>query len=208
MAFHEVLLPTTISVGAVGSWAGFNTAMAEKDSGHEKRNINWEVARGEWDVVHGVRDQNQLDALLAFFANRAGKAHSFRFQDPNDLEMDRQSIGTTDTTTANFQVFKRYTSLNNYDRNLFKMVAGAELVWVDDVPITEGAGASQYQLNDNTGLLTLGSTLVAQSGTDIEMSLSDFHVPVRFDIDRMTVTVIRQELYDWPVPVKEVRDIV
>ena len=205
MAFHEVQFPSDISFGAVGG-AEFKTTIVTLDSGHERRNIDWSIARGEWDVVHGLEDQADIDALTAFFRAREGRAHGFRFKDWSDFEMARQSIGTTDGSTADFQIFKRYTSLVNYDRDLTKPVAGTVQVWVNNAAILEGAGAGEFTVDTTTGIITLGSTLAAQSATDVEV-LCEFDVPVRFNLDKMNVTISFHDIYDWPVPVIEIRDI-
>ena len=99
MAFHEVQFPTDISFGAVGG-AEFKTMIVTHDSGHERRNIDWSIARGEWDVVHGLEDQADIDALITFFRTREGRAHGFRFKDWSDFALARQNIGTTDGATA------------------------------------------------------------------------------------------------------------
>ncbi len=206
MAFHEVQFPADISFGAVGG-AEFKTTIVTLDSGHERRNIDWSTARGEWDVVHGLQDQADVDALIAFFRAREGRARGFRFKDWSDFELARQSISTTDGSTATFQIFKRYTSLVNYDRDLTKPVGGTVGVWVNNVAITEGAGAGEFAVDTTSGIITLGATLAAQSGTAVEAACA-FDVPVRFNLDKMAVTISFHDIYDWPVPVIEIRDIV
>jgi uncharacterized protein (TIGR02217 family) len=44
--------------------------------------VNWAEARGRWDVGTGLKNQQQLDALIAFFRARKGKAYGFRFKIP------------------------------------------------------------------------------------------------------------------------------
>lgn len=205
MAFHDVQFPADISFGAVGG-AEFKTSIVTLDSGHERRNIDWSIARGEWDVVHGLEDQADIDVLIAFFRAREGRAHGFRFKDWSDFELARQNIGATDGATATFQTFKRYTSLVNYDRTLAKPVSGTVQVWVNNVAIGEGAGSSQFTVDTTSGIVTLGSTLAAQSGTAVEAAC-EFDVPVRFNLDKMNVTISFHDIYDWPVPVIEIRDI-
>lgn len=205
MAFHEVQFPADISFGAVGG-PQFKTSIVTLDSGHERRNIDWSIARGEWDVQHGLQDQAAVDALIAFYRAREGMAHGFRFKDWSDYTLARQNIGTTDGSTATFQIFKRYTSLVNYDRTIAKPVAGAVQVWVNNVSIAEGGGTSQFAVNTATGIVTLGSTLAAQNGTAVEAAC-EFDVPARFNLDKMNVTIAFHDIYDWPVPVIEIRDI-
>lgn len=212
MAFHEVRLPEDVERGAQGG-PGFNTTVITLSSGFERRNINWEQARQRWDIGYGLMDregnvdQADFSEVLAFFYAREGRAHGFRFKDWTDFELARQLIGTTDGgTTTQFQVFKRYTSgVVTYDRPLTKIVSGSVSVWVNSVSIAEGAGASQYQINLNTGIITLGSTLAAQSGTDVEVEC-EFDIPVRFDVDQMEMNAVLYNAASVPaIPVVEIR---
>jgi len=206
MAFHEVQFPADISFGAVGG-PQFKTSIVTLDSGHERRNIDWSTARGEWDVQHGLEDQAAVDALIAFYRGREGMAHGFRFKDWSDYTLARQNIGATNGSAATYHIFKRYTSLVNYDRTIAKPVAGTVQLWVNNVSIAEGAGTGQFAVSTATGIVTLGSALAAQNGTAVEAAC-EFDVPVRFNLDKMNVTIAFHDIYDWPVPVIEIRDIV
>src|SRR4051812_33839942 len=84
--FHEVQFPTGISYGAIGG-PGFNTTILPLASGYEKRNQNWERARGEWDVAHGLRTQAELNLLKSFFYARRGRLFGFRFKDWIDYRL-------------------------------------------------------------------------------------------------------------------------
>lgn len=211
MAFHETRLPEEVERGAQGG-PGFNTTVIVLSSGFERRNINWEHARQRWDVGYGVMERdggvNDRDfaEVLAFFYAREGRAHGFRFKDWSDFELARQAIGVTDGSNDEFQVFKRYTSGGiTHDRTLRKLVSGTLTVWVDDVEISEGAGTSQYEVDLNTGLVTLGSTLAAQSGTDVEVEV-EFDVPVRFDVDQLELSVLLYNAASVPsLPIVEIR---
>lgn len=205
MAFHDVRLNEDIERGAQGG-PRFKTTVVTLSSGFERRNIDWSQTRGEWDVGYGLQRKSQFSSIIAFFYAREGRAHGFRFKDWTDFALERQSVGTTDGSTATFQLFKRYTSGGiNFDRNLKKIVAASASVWVNNVSIAEGAGASQFALDDSTGILTLGSTLAAQSGTDIEVAC-EFDVPVRFDTDNLSLVADTDDAATIPqIPIIELR---
>ena len=188
MVFHDVQLPEDVEKGS-GGGPEFNTIINSLATGFEKRNIQWSQARAKYSIGYGIQTKADFNTVRDFFYARFGRAHSFRFKDWGDFEMARQIIGVTDGSTATFPVFKRYTSgALDYDRTIEKIVLDSELVWVNNVPITEGGGATQYQLNDLTGVLTIGATLAAQSATNVEV-LCEFDVPVRFDTDQFDVTL-------------------
>jgi len=205
MAFDEVRFPDQISFGATGG-PKFNTTVIVLESGFEQRNANWTNTRGEWDVAHGLKTQTELDTLIDFFYARRGKARGFRFKDWSDFELDRQNIGTTDSSTAVFQIFKRYTSAAiNFDRNLSKIVSGTYMVWVNAVLLTEGGGATQFTIDQNTGKITIGSTHAATSGQAVEAK-TEFDVPVRFNTDHLQVNIEFFNRFNWgQIPVIELR---
>ena len=204
-AFHDVRLPDDVEKGSSGG-PQFNTVIISLATGFEQRNIQWSQARALYNIGYGIQTKIDFNAVRDFFYARFGRAHSFRFKDWGDFEMARQIIGVTDTSTADFQIFKRYTSgALDYDRTISKPVTGLILVWVNNVSISEGAGAGQFQVDELTGIVTIGSTLVAQSGTDVEVQC-EFDVPVRFDVDKFDVALETFEAGAIPnLPVVEVR---
>lgn len=208
MAFHEVQLATDISRSAVGG-PRFKTNILALSSGHEQRNIEWSVTRGEWDIGYSIRSQADLDILIKFFYAREGRAHGFRFKDWSDFKIgdtdnpttDNQSIGTGDNSDATWQIFKRYTSGGiNYDRNINKIVTSKIAVLLDDVLKSD---PGDYSINLNTGLITF----VSAPGSSVDIGVAcEFDVPVRFDIDEMRLNIIMVEIGSWPnIPVVEVR---
>ena len=96
--FHEVRFPENIAYGATGG-PEFATTVVVTGAGHEQRNIDWAEARGRWDVASGLKNQAQLDELIAFFRARKGKAYGFRFKDWTDYKATGQLIGTGDGAT-------------------------------------------------------------------------------------------------------------
>ena len=205
MAFHEVRLDEDIERGAQGG-PRFNTTVLTLTSGFERRNINWVQTRGEWDIGYGLQKKTQFTVVLDFFYAREGRAHGFRFKDWTDFELARQVIGITDTVQASFQIFKRYESGGiTFDRTLKKIVDGTVSVFVNNVLIVEGAGADQYTLDDNTGLVVLGATLVAQTATNVEVAC-EFDVPVRFANDALDLVADTDVAGTIPqIPITEIR---
>ena len=205
MAFHDTRLPVEVERGAAGG-PEFKTTILELSSGHEKRNIDWRFARGMWDLSYGIMDRADYEEVLDFFYARRGRAHSFRFKDWSDYELDRQVIAQTDGATTTFQIIKTYgTAPDTYDRELTKPVTGTVQVWVNSSPITQGGGSSQFQVDLLTGIITLGSTLAAQNATDIEVACQ-FDVPVRFESDSLAVQLEWSEAGSIPaINVVEVR---
>ena len=72
--FDDVIFP--IAIGAEASVApSFSTNVVTSASGYEARNANWTQARLRFDAGPGVRGDNELEMLLAFFRARRGSAY-------------------------------------------------------------------------------------------------------------------------------------
>lgn len=139
--FHEVQFPPKIAYGASGG-AEFNTSVTSTFAGFEQRNINWQKARGRWDVSTGLKNKADMDALQAFFRARFGKAYGFRFKDWTDYQAVGQNIGTGNGTLTAFQLTKTYTSGgNNYVREIKKPVTGTVKIYLNAVLQMSGYNA-------------------------------------------------------------------
>ncbi len=115
-AFDDVQFPLAIGRGASVS-PGFSTRIVTTLSGHETRNSDWADARLEIDVGPGIRSEEELRGLIAFFRARRGAAKAFRFRDPYDHSSHHmvgdptptdQSLGKGDGQRTQFQLVKNY----------------------------------------------------------------------------------------------------
>jgi uncharacterized protein (TIGR02217 family) len=203
-SFHEVQFPPSISLGATGG-PGFHTTVLTLADGSEKRNIDWSKDRGTWDVAHGLKSQDDLNILLAFFRVRRGQAYGFRFKDWPDFNLANDAealpvLFTTDGHTATFQLQKVYADVGGtYVRDIFKPVAGTLTLLDNGVP----TGA--FTVDTTTGLVTLTGPLTTGH---LITGTCEFDVPVRFTTDSMVVSITDIDNFAWgQIPLMEVRDI-
>lgn len=197
-AFHEIRFPDNIAYGATGG-PEFATTVVVTGAGREQRNVNWAEARGRWDVGTGLKNQAQLDALIAFFRARKGRAYGFRFKDWTDFKATGQLIGTGDDSTTAFQLIKRYPSGSAVEiRTIAKPVAGTVQIYFNGID-----QLANWSVNVTTGLVTC-TTPPAQ---DVDVIADvELDVPVRFDTDHMAVTIETYKLHRWQqVPIVELR---
>jgi uncharacterized protein (TIGR02217 family) len=168
-------------------------------AGHEQRNVDWAEARGRWDVASGLKNQAQLDELIAFFRARKGKANGFRFKDWTDYRATGQLIDTGDGAIKSFQLVNRYPSGSVIEvRTMTKPVAGTVRVYKDDVEELAG-----WSLDTTTGVVTFATAPAA--GVTITAE-SELDVPVRFDTDHMAVTIESFHLHRCQqIPIVELR---
>jgi uncharacterized protein (TIGR02217 family) len=178
--FHNVRFPEAISYGSKGG-PKFMTSIVTLASGKERRNIDWVQTRAEYDVAHGIKDANQMEELRAFFYNRYGRAHSFRFKDWGDFDLINEPLGVGDGVNKAFQVRKTYVDGPfSYVRKITKPVAGSfQGMIVGTVPKFEG---THYTVDYTTGIVTF--TAAPAVGLTVALTTGEFDVHCRFDTDQ------------------------
>lgn len=209
MAFHEIRFPANLTFGSVGG-PERRTEIVSLTNGFEERNTPWTHSRRHYDAGLGLRSLDDVAALIAFFEARAGQLHGFRWKDWSDFKScapsrqiaaDDQIIGAGDGRTLTFQLSKLYRSgVSEYRRPIGKPVEGTVLAAVGRDARREGV---DYRVDHATGVVTFatppGPGAVVSAGFE-------YDVPVRFDTDRIAVSVASFQAGDLPqVPVVEVR---
>ena len=209
MAFHEVRFPASLSFGSLGG-PSRRTEIVTLANGFEERNTPWADARRHYDAGLGLRSLDDLEALIAFFEARAGQLHGFRWKDWADYRsapvskpitpLD-QDLGQGDGQRREFTLRKAYASGDHvYHRPVVKPVAGSVLVALGGDPLVEGV---HYTLDTASGVLTFATP--PAPGAEVSAGF-EFDVPVRFDTDRIEVSVASFQAGDAPrVPVVEIR---
>lgn len=189
MAFHEVRLPARLMFGSTGG-VERRTEVVTLGSGHERRSTPWQSGRRRYLIGANLRSLDDMAEMTAFFEARWGRLYGFRFRDFADFKscaptatvgpVDQQ-IGVGDGTTAVFALRKRYGEGDApFVREISKPVDGTVRVAVD------GAETSAFTVDLTTGLLTL--TSVPASGAIVSAGF-EFDTPVRFDTDRIEITL-------------------
>ena len=194
MSFHETRFPTAISRAAHGG-PERRTDIVVLGSGAEERNARWANSRRSYNAGYGVKSLDDLHAIIAFFEERRGRLHGFRWRDAADCKscppeaaptaLD-QPIGTGDGASAAFQLAKRYGSaFNPWTREITKPVAGSVLIAV--AGITQTAG-TVYTIDTTTGIVTFLAGHIPALGAAITAGF-EFDVPVRFDADKLEISI-------------------
>ncbi len=185
MSFHEVRLPARLAFGSTGG-VERRTEVVTLASGFERRSTPWAHGRRRYLIGAGVRSLDDAAALVAFFEARRGRLFGFRFRDFADFKscapsgavspLD-QTLGEGDGARTGFALRKLYGDLW---RPVSKPVEGSVRVAVDGVETTA------FAVDVATGVVTLeappGEGAVVTAGFA-------FDTPVRFDADRIDVTL-------------------
>jgi uncharacterized protein (TIGR02217 family) len=143
-----------------------------------------------------------MEELLDFFYARWGKAYGFRFKDWMDYQLVGEPIAAGDGATTQFQVVKTYEPAGfPYVRTIRKLNPDVPLIVHVDADLMAQPG--DVTVDNNTGLITFAVAPLA--GTTIIVD-GEFHVPVRFDIDDISITHDDWELMSWPsIPLVELK---
>ena len=201
-AFDDVPYPLALGRDAAVS-PEFSTSVAVTASGHERRNALWADARLRFDVGPGIRSEEELGTLIAFFRARHGPATGFRLRDPFDCssngmtgmpEMTDQLLGIGDGLAASFQLVKHY---GEQRRTITRPEPGSILVSVGGTAIGGWTHTGQ-------GRIVFDSAPAA--GAEVRAGFR-FEVPVRFAEDRLDVSGVNFAAGEAPsVPLVEIRE--
>lgn len=210
-AFHEILFPLDIALGASGGPERV-TQVVTTATGREERNTRMADSRRRWDAGYGVKTLAALSEVVAFFEERRGRLHGFRWRDRLDhssappggmISALDQRIGTGDGTTRGFTLSKTYGRLHApYVRAISKPVQGSVRVAVDGAEQVEGVN---YTLDPTTGTVLFAGGFTPRAGSTVTAGFM-FDVPVRFDTDFLDVNLSAFAAGDIPrIPLLEIR---
>ena len=193
MSFHDIRFPIDVSRGSSGG-PERRTDVVVLGSGAEERNARWADSRRSWNAGYGIKSLDDLDAVVAFFEERRGRLHGFRWRDPLDdrsctptrtpTALD-QLLGIGDGTTTSFDLVKTYgSSFAPYQRRIAKPVAGSVLVAVNSII----EPASTHTIDHDHGRVVFDPEHAPPLGAPVTAGFH-FDVPVRFDTDKLEISL-------------------
>ncbi len=209
--FHEVLFPLDIALRGAGG-PERRTEIVVLGSGREERNARWAHSRRRYDAGYGVKSFDALAEVVAFFEERRGRLHGFRWRDrldhssaapgiaPSALD---QVIGTGDGETAQFQLVKTYGGLHEpYRRIIGKPVPGSVRVALAGDELEADVA---FDCDHTTGIVSFPPGHIPQADAAVTAGFL-FDVPVRFDTDYLEVDLSAFAAGQIPkIPLLEIR---
>lgn len=206
--FIEERFPLGVAFGASGG-PQWRTEVVTLASGAEMRNARWAGSRRRYDAGSGVRSLADLQEVAGFFERMRGRLIGFRFRDPFDNlsaatgntvgPLDCR-IGTGDGTRKEFPLAKSYGAGEGAAlRRIEKPVAGSVRVAVGGSELAEGTG---FTCDPASGLVVLATA--PAPGAAVTAGFR-FDVPVRFDTDRLELSLTHFEAGRVPtIPLVEI----
>lgn len=181
MAFFDLDFPRDVAAGVQGG-PERRVDVVPLGSGREERNARWANSRRRFSAGLGIRDADDLAAVLDLWEEVGGPAHSFRFRDWSDFKScapskapapTDQALGSGDGARTAFQLVKVYGTIQPWTRTITKPVAGSVRVALGGVEA--GAGWSVDHLSGVVTFIDPPAAGVAVSAGFL------FDVPVRFE---------------------------
>ncbi|MGH1418217.1 MAG: phage distal tail protein, Rcc01695 family [Hyphomicrobiaceae bacterium] len=211
MSFHEVRFPSDISRRAQGG-PERRTEVIVLGSGYEERNSRWADSRRRFDAGYGIKSLDDLHSVTEFFEERRGRLYGFRWRDHSDWKScnpsgvpsaDDQLLGLGDGMAVNFQLKKTYGGeFAPWVREINKPVSGSVLVSVAGQQLVE---AQDYVIDTVLGVISFLPASIPSSGDEVRAGF-EFDIPVRFDTDRLEVSLQGFQHGAIPnIPIVEVR---
>lgn len=189
MSFHEVRLPARLAFGSTGG-VERRTEIVSLASGHERRSTPWAQGRRRYLIGANLRSLDDMAALTAFFEARRGRLYGFRFRDFADFRScapaavpgpEDQRLGVGDGERTQFQLVKHYGEPDAaWARHIRKPLEGSVRVAV--------AGVEEPGLTVEAATGMVAFSTPPAIGAIVTAGF-EFDVPVRFDADRIEVTL-------------------
>lgn len=182
MSFLEQVLPVDIRPGSSGG-PGFSTTVKQLRGGGEYRNRLWEHPLRMYEVGYNVRDRDTIEERLQAFIYETGGAHSgFRARDWSDYQATNEQLGTGDGVTFWWRLTKRYGS---YSRRILKPDPATVTITLNGTPVDP----DDFAIDGDNGIVVF---YTPPATDDIVAWSGEFHVPVRFDTDEMSIQMLMQ----------------
>lgn len=195
MAFHEVSLPARLAFGSTGG-VERRTEVVTLGSGFERRSSPWALGRRRYLIGANLRSLADMAELTTFFEARRGRLYGFRFRDFADFAScgpggtpgtEDQALGQGDGGRVVFPLVKAYGDPGSgpgqaVERPITKPVEGSVRLAVDG----EELGGGDFTVDATTGVVTLDA---APADGAVVTAGFLFDTPVRFDADRLEVTL-------------------
>lgn len=210
MAFHDVRFPLDIALHSRGG-PERRTEIVRTGSGRESRNARWAHSRRRYDAGYGVKSLAAIAEVMAFFEERRGRLHGFRWRDRFDCRScapglapapTDQPLGVGDGVRLTFQLAKTYgATFSPYVRPIAKPTPDSVRVAVAGA---EKAPGSDFDVDAATGLVTFRPGRAPAVGATVTAGFV-FDVPARFDADYLEIDLAAFEAGEIPtIPIVEI----
>lgn len=178
MSFHNILFPSCLDKYLVGK-SIFSTSKIISSSGREIRTLDHEYSKGQFLLKDCCLSKADFTIFNNFFKARRGSRFSFLLRDFADCSINRQRLGVGNGVQNKFQIYKTYEDeAEPYIRKINRVKREGFLVYIEETQLP--AEGQNYELDENTGVITLQNPLVQDR---VLYASCEFYLIVRFNED-------------------------
>lgn len=168
----------------------WSTTVAQMGGGATVRNQWWSDTLHTIEIDLGTITLANFEILKKHFNGRRGRTRGFPYLSRSRYTSSTEAFGTGDGSTAAFQLkINDGDASNAYNREIYKIVALSETIFVAGTPKTR---TTHYTIDNNTGIVTFTGGNIPTAGQALTWS-GNFYVPVRYDMD----SIEDAELHTW-----------
>ena len=185
--FHNIQFPEKIAYGTVVNLR-FITEVSQSANGAEFRNVPLSKPRFFFSIKMGGSNKEDMEKVLTFFYNRAGRAYGFLFKNIDDFSAEKQVIAKADGIKKEFQLVKTYDDGEyQYIRKITKPQPDSLKIYLGDVLQNGG-----YIINAMKGIIIFDAPPAEGSLITADYN---FFIPVRFNQDTISYAIIEPNIY-------------
>ncbi len=190
--FYDKRFPVDISYGSSGG-PEYNTEVVMTTSGYEHRSNKWNTSRMRFNIINGIKNNIQMQNLIAFFRGCNGRYKAFRYKDWSDFRGINENIGIGDGIKQNFQLIKHYMLDGEVieKRIIHKPVRNTVGIYLNG----NTADSNQFDIDYNTGNIAFKTA--PEKNVQISVSF-EFDVLVRFETDYIPTTIESPGFFSFP----------
>ncbi|MDZ5762135.1 DUF2460 domain-containing protein [Candidatus Cyrtobacter comes] len=187
--FIEERFPEDISYGSLGGPEYINNVI-ESLNFNEIRMPKCTNSRMRYNIMPGIKNQEQLDILISFFRICRGKLIGFRYKDWSDYKAKEEKLAICKGVETEFQLTKSYAIGNyTYVRKINKPVRNTVKILINNRVLEN---YDILKIDYSTGIFSFITPLLKG---DVISAEFEFDVPVRFDTDYMPITMEGNNIY-------------
>jgi len=173
--YDDIILSNRLMQAGLKGKLKRRNARVKTQDGSTRANVVWDATLREWDFGFVPLTRERWMELVALYEATDAGAFGFLMQDPADSQVKTGEGVVTGITSTTFQLGKKYTEPVSSRYKLRKITrprSAGLVVYVSGV-------STAYTLDDETGIVTIGSAPSASAVT----WTGDFYVPVHFQED-------------------------
>jgi uncharacterized protein (TIGR02217 family) len=174
-----IIISEDLALGFKSAAGGFNTSVITGGGGYEYRNQNWSAPRRRFEFSYLNKDQDEIQAIMAFVDDRRGALHPWLLKDWGNYTLTDELILSASAGQTTAQIKQTWGTNNSLAIDRKHIKSGTLIVKKNAVTQT----LTTHYTVDSLGLITFTAPLSSGSPADAITVTCEFYHKVRFEAD-------------------------